>query len=260
MSSCPARGISTPGFGCACREKMAAAITLLFLLFIKEAWAQHRPSEVAGAVGGVAYLSPSLQKDVSYYQFHWRRNSSVKIASWENRTRVLYPNNSYKGRLELFSNTTLKISHLQKNDSSVYQVYLEDKMGKEHIESIHLQVYDLVPKPTVRAKVTRNDLESCNATLQCSVELKGVTYEWFHLSKVLLKGADASTQHISFNPLSEIYTCKASNPVSSNTASLTYRHPCSWTDESSAAASSTTINVLMAVGHLLLLHFLLSLA
>lgn len=169
-------------------------------------------------------------------------------------------NSNYEGRLQLFPNATLKISHLQKTDSSVYQVYLEDAMGKERIESVSLKVYDLVPKPIVSAEVTRVGPELCEATLHCSVGLEGVTYEWIGTDKLPLEGTGASEQHVSFNPSLETYICKVSNPVSSNTALLTYRHPCSWTDESSAAAPCTTISVLMALGHLLLLLFLLTVA
>ncbi|KAM9626163.1 SLAM family member 9-like isoform 5-T6 [Morphnus guianensis] len=224
------------------------------------AWAQHGPLEVVGAVHGVAYLSPRLQTQTSYHQIHWRRNNSVKIASRDSRGKVWYANSTYKGRLELFPNNTLKISCLQKNDSSMYQVYLEDEVGKEHIENILLTVYELVPKPTVNAKVIRGDSTWCKATLECSVGLEGVAYEWIPPSKLLLEDAGASEQHVSFDPLIETYTCKVSNPVSSNNASLTYRHPCSWTGESSAAAACTTTSMLVVLGHLLPLFFLLSLA
>lgn len=95
---------------------------------------------MVGAVHGVAYLSPTLQKH-SYQQIHWRRNNSVKIASRDSSAKVQYPNSPYKGRLELFPNNTLKISSLQKTDSSMYQVYLEDEVGKEYIENILLAVY-----------------------------------------------------------------------------------------------------------------------
>lgn len=89
----------------------------------------------------MAYLSPRLQTQTSYHQIHWRRNNSVKIASRDSKGKVWYTNSSYKGRLELFPNNTLKISCLQKNDSSMYQVYLEDEVGKEYIENILLTVY-----------------------------------------------------------------------------------------------------------------------
>ncbi|KAM6190490.1 CD48 antigen-like [Sarcoramphus papa] len=239
---------------------MAAGFTmvLFFLLFIMQAWARRGQSEVVGVVRGVALLSPSWQNQTSYHRIHWRRNNSVKIASRDGRMKVQYPSSTYKGRLELFLNNTLKISYLQKNDSSMYQVYLEDEVGKEHIEDVLLTVYDLVPKPTVNAKVIGGDPAWCKATLECSVGLEGVTYEWIPPSKVVLEGTGASKQHVSFDPWIETYICKVSNPVSSNNASLTYRHPCSWTGESSSAASCTTSGVLVALGHLLL--FLLALA
>lgn len=94
---------------------------------------------------------------------------------------------------------------------------------------IPLPLADLVPKPTVNAKVIRDDPARCKATLQCSVGLEGVTYEWIPPRKFLLEDAGASEQRVSFNPLKETYICKVSNPVSSNNASLTYRYPCSWT-------------------------------
>ncbi|XP_074895617.1 CD48 antigen-like isoform X5 [Buteo buteo] len=262
VSSCPVRRISTLGFGCGRREKMAMGLTraFLFLFFIMQTWAQHGALEVVGAVDRVAYLSPRLQTQTSYHQIHWRRNNSVKIASRDSKGKVWYTNSSYKGRLELFPNNTLKISCLQKNDSSMYQVYLEDEVGKEYIENILLTVYELVPKPTVNAKVINGDSTWCKATLECSVGLEGVTYEWIPPTKFPLEDVGASEQHVSFDPLIETYTCKVSNPVSSNNASLTYRHPCSWTGESSAAAACTTTSMLVVLGHLLPLFFLLSLA
>ncbi|KAM9214876.1 CD48 antigen-like isoform 2-T2 [Leptosomus discolor] len=163
---------------------MAVGLVMV-LLFIVQAWAQHDPAQVVGAVHGVAYLSPRLQNQ-TYPQIHWRRNSSLKIASRDSSAKVQYPNSTYKGRLELFPNNTLKISSLQKNDSSTYQVYLEDEAGKEHIETILLTVYDLVPKPVVNVKVIRDDPMRCEANLECSVELEGVTYEWINPSKILL--------------------------------------------------------------------------
>ncbi|XP_074931179.1 CD48 antigen-like isoform X1 [Phalacrocorax aristotelis] len=235
---------------------MAACLTaaFLFLLFIVQAAREQRipSSEAVGAVGGVAYLSPRLQKHMPYNQIHWRCNNTVRIATWSKES-----NNTSEERMALFPNGTLKISDLQKNDSNVYQVYQEGSKGQEDIENIFLTVYELVPKPTVNAKVIREDTEHCKATLECSVELEGVTYEWIPPTKLPLEGVRSSKQHVSFSPLMETYICRVSNPVSSNNASLTYKHPCSWTGESSVASSRRAVSVLLALGHLL---FLLTLA
>lgn len=94
---------------------------------------------------------------------------------------------------------------------------------------VPLPLADLVPKPTVNARAIRSDWGLCEATLECSVGLEGVTYEWIPSSKLSTAGENASTLLVSINPVMKTYTCKVSNPVSSNNASLTYQHPCSWT-------------------------------
>lgn len=91
-----------------------------------------------------------------------------------------------------------------------------------------LPLADPVPKPTVKAKVIRDEPALCKVALECSVGLEGVTYEWIPPRKLLLNGSGGSEQLVSFNPSTETYICKVSNPVSSNYASLTYKHPCSW--------------------------------
>lgn len=92
-----------------------------------------------GLSGGVAYLIPRTQG--SFQKVEWRFGKELKIAIYENGKKVRYPNGPYKGRLKLFSNNTLRMDHLKKNDSNTYWVYMEDGAGKEHPESIQLQVY-----------------------------------------------------------------------------------------------------------------------
>lgn len=105
------------------------------------AWAEQRQAEVVGAVHGEALLSCSLQNLLSVHQVHWRRNHSLKVASRDSSRRVQYPNSPYRDRLQLLPNDSLRISDLRRSDSSTYQVYLEDEMGQEYVESILLTVY-----------------------------------------------------------------------------------------------------------------------
>ncbi|XP_027765967.1 SLAM family member 5, partial [Empidonax traillii] len=117
-----------------------------------------------------------------------------------------------------------------------------------------------VPKPRVTVTVTKGDRQQCNATLRCSVGLQEVTYEWIPPPQVLLEGGEGPIQEVSFNPSEGTYVCRVSNPASSNNASLTYRHPCSWTAESFSDSSCTATGGLVFLGHLLLLFFHLALA
>uniref|UniRef100_A0A8C3C0X7 Ig-like domain-containing protein n=1 Tax=Cairina moschata TaxID=8855 RepID=A0A8C3C0X7_CAIMO len=242
--------------------KMAVGLAseLLFIFSIVQARVQEASSQVLGVVGGVVYLSPPPQtQKTTYHQSHWRYGSSLKVAIHENGSGVRYPNGPFKDRLELFPNNTLKISCLQKNYSNTYWVYLEDEVGKEYYYSVYLKVYDVVPKPTVRAIVNGDNPEHCNVTLECWVQLEDVTYEWMPPSRVIPVGSHStkSTLPLSFNPSLETYTCRASNPVSSSSAQLTRRHPCSWTAESSAVPTATKTSMLMLLGHILLLFFAL---
>ncbi|XP_068778105.1 CD48 antigen-like isoform X2 [Struthio camelus] len=231
---------------------MVAGLAGVLLFLLWQAVVESSQGTVSGAIDGVVNLSPGLQNQTLYYQIYWCYESSQKIAIQKSSGAPHYPDSTFRGRLQLFPNYTLQISYLQKSDSGTYWVYLEDKAGKEHGESIRLTVHEQVPKPMVRAEV-RGDAEQCEVTLICSVELKDVTYEWI-LPHKLLEHSQGPQLNLSFNPWAETYTCRASNPVSSSTASLTYRQPCSWEAEPSATSLSVAqkTKVLMALAFLLL--------
>ncbi|XP_032608724.3 CD48 antigen [Taeniopygia guttata] len=240
---------------------MAPGLTrtlLLFLLFPARAWAgEPQTSQVTGAVGGVALLNPrSPQNPSKYSQIHWRWENELRIASCRPGEQPSYPRSRFWGRLELLENATLRVSQLGLADSGEYHLYLEDDTGRESVEKVRLKVYDLVPKPHVVA-TTNGDPWQCNATLSCSVGLQEVTYEWITPQKPLMK--EGPVLKVSFNPVVETYVCKVSNPVSSSNASLTFHHPCSWTDESSSVACATPSGR-VALGAFVLLFLLLSAA
>ncbi|XP_021397854.2 SLAM family member 8-like [Lonchura striata] len=231
---------------------------LLFLLFLAPAWAgEPQTSQVTGAVGGVALLNPRSPKNpFRYSQIHWRWENELRIAGCGRGEQPRYPQSRFRGRLELLENGTLRMGPLELADSGQYHLYLEDDTGRESVEKVQLKVYDLVPKPRVVA-TTNGDPRQCNATLNCSVALQGVTYEWIPPQKPLMK--EGPVLKVSFNPAVETYVCKVSNPVSSSNASLTFRHPCSWTDENSSVACATPSGRVV-LGAFVLLFLLLSVA
>lgn len=230
---------------------------LLFLLFTAPAWTEEPPPlKVTGAVGGEAFLNPQSPQDPSKYsQIHWRWGNQLRIASRERGEQPRYPPSRFVERLELLANGTLRMRHLSLGDSGEYRLYLEDDTGRESVQRVLLRVYDLVPKPRVTA-TTNGDPEVCNTTLSCSVALQGVTYEWILPQKLVMK--EGPVLQVSISPAVETYVCKVSNPVSSSNASLTFRRPCSWTDESSSSATCTMPGALVALGHLVLLFLLLT--
>ncbi|XP_063032402.1 CD48 antigen-like isoform X2 [Melospiza melodia melodia] len=230
---------------------------LLSLLFATPARAQEpQPSEVAGAVGGVALLTPQTPQNPSEYsQIHWRWQTQLRIAILKRGETASYPHTRFEGRLELMENGTLRMSNLNLEDSGEFRLYREDDTGRESVQRVLLTVYDLVSKPRVTA-TPNGDPQVCNSTLNCSVALQGVTYEWILPQKAPMK--QGPILEVS-NPAADTYVCKVSNPVSSSNASLTLRRPCSWT-ESSSSSIHTTHNALLALGHLVLLFLLLAVA
>ncbi|XP_017586635.1 PREDICTED: uncharacterized protein LOC108445939 [Corvus brachyrhynchos] len=229
-------------------------LNLLFLLLLRAAglaWPQEAQlSKVTGAVGGVAFLNSHTSLNPSKYsQIHWRWKNQVKIAIQRRGEKAEYPQSLLKERLELFENYTLSWRGCPDPGGCPRAPWGPcDILGPPA---------DLVPKPKVSA-VTNGDSQRCDAILNCSVALKEVTYEWIPPQKLPMKGDPVL--RVSFDPKVETYVCKVSNPVSSNNASLTYRHPCSWTGESSSVTSRPTPGALVALGHLILLFLLLAMA
>nr|XP_009673277.1 PREDICTED: uncharacterized protein LOC104144155 isoform X2 [Struthio camelus australis] len=120
---------------------MVAGLAGVLLFLLWQAVVESSQGTVSGAIDGVVNLSPGLQNQTLYYQIYWCYESSQKIAIQKSSGAPHYPDSTFRGRLQLFPNYTLQISYLQKSDSGTYWVYLEDKAGKEHGESIRLTVH-----------------------------------------------------------------------------------------------------------------------
>ncbi|XP_025972178.2 uncharacterized protein LOC112993064 [Dromaius novaehollandiae] len=250
------RGDSPPRLlGRGGRARMMAGLATVLLFLLRQAAAQDGQSMVAGAVDGTAYLQPGLPDPAPYHQIYWRYENSRKIAVRLWQQPPTYPDPAFHERLELSANNTLCIRHLRKSDSGTYWLYQEDEAGKERTESVRLAVHERVPKPTVRAEV-RASAEHCEATLTCSVALEDVVYEWLPPQQLPVSGSARLT--VAFVPGVENYTCRVRNAVSTSSASLTYRYPCSWEAERSAASTTQKTEVLMTLAFLLLLLFLLA--
>ncbi|XP_050840482.1 protein enabled isoform X1 [Serinus canaria] len=116
---------------------------LLFLLFATPARAEEAPpSEVSGAVGGVALLNPrGPQNPSEFSQIHWRWQNQLRIAGRQRGEQPQYPPSRFGGRLELLANGTLRMSPLSLGDSGEYRLYLEDDTGRESVQRVLLRVY-----------------------------------------------------------------------------------------------------------------------
>ncbi|KAM4880461.1 CD48 antigen-like [Sylvia borin] len=231
-------------------------LLLLFLLFITPASPGPQPLEVTAVTGGVTLLNPPTPLNPqNYSRIHWRWKNQVTIASRGRGEGPRYPQKHFGGRLELLDNHTLKMCHLELGDSGRYQLYLEDGDGRETVLEVLLKVYDIVPKPQVTATTTDDDPRRCQATLNCSVSLPGVTYTWFLPREPRVSEGHLLT--VTPDTDGDTFVCRVTNAVSSSNASLTYRQPCTWTDESSSSVTCATPSAAVAF---ILLFLLLAVA
>ncbi|XP_043358142.1 CD48 antigen isoform X1 [Dermochelys coriacea] len=215
--------------------KMAAAVASFACLVVLSSLQAYEATEVPhnqvnGIVHGKVYLNPKLSVPEEYKQIIWWFDESLKILTKKWNHSVSYRNDSFHKRhkLNYYENHTLEIDQLQKQDSGIFQIDVEDNQSKTTSERIQLNMYDRIPKPRMNVIIRANKDGWCNVTLDCIVNAIQVTYRWYKNEKDFV-GKSSSTldeQLKSESPAS--YKCVVSNPVSEETGLVYYRSPCTW--------------------------------
>nr|XP_005311312.1 SLAM family member 8-like [Chrysemys picta bellii] len=213
--------------------KMAAAVQTFACLVVLSSLQAYEATEVPsnqvnGTVGGTVYLNPKLSVPEEYKQIIWRFNNSLKILTKKWNQLVSYPSGSFQNKLHYYENHTLEINQLQKQDSGIFQIQVEDNLSKKTNEDIQLHVYEPIPKPSVKFISRVNEDGWCSVTLACIVNATQVTYRWRKNEKDLV-GKNSSTLDDLFKLESNAsYKCIVSNPVSEETGFINYGSPCTW--------------------------------
>ncbi|XP_065276511.1 CD48 antigen-like [Emys orbicularis] len=242
--------------------KMAAAVAtfacLVMLSSLQAYEATAVPhSQVNGIVRGTVYLNPKLSVPQQYKQIIWRFNNSLKILTKKWNQPVSYPSGSFQNKLHYHENHTLEINQLQKQDSGIFQIQVEDNLSKKTNEDIQLDVYEPVPKPRMNFTIRANKDGWCNVTLACIVDATQVTYHWRKNEKDLV-GENSNTLDDQLKLESDAsYKCIISNPVSEETGFIHYGSLCKKDEKNSAVPVSLarkTADSILAFGFLLLVH------
>nr|XP_005314434.3 CD48 antigen [Chrysemys picta bellii] len=177
--------------------KMAAAVQTFACLVVLSSLQAYEDKEVPrsqvnGTVGGTVYLNPKLSVPKQYKQITWRFNTTQKILIKKWGQSESYPSDYFRNKLHYHENHMLEINQLEKKDSSTYRMEVEDNQSQETNELFRLDVYEPVPKPSVKVTIRVNKDGWCNVTLVCIVDATQVTYRWCKNEKDLV-GKNSST-------------------------------------------------------------------
>ncbi|KAM4651908.1 cell adhesion molecule CEACAM1-like isoform 2-T2 [Discoglossus pictus] len=188
---------------------------------------------VAGYLGESVYFNVPVTVTIPVnYQIVWRFESIGIAIITTGSAPTITP--QYKDRCEVFPNGTLRLDKLTSADNGQYSVTvlnLDTLIDQTHM--IKLTVFEPLSTPDLII-VPREPVENDNATLNCDGRNQTVGNYTFYrdngevscsATNMICKG-----QFLYFIPIKEsdsgIYTCKISNPISSNTSaplSLTVR-------------------------------------
>uniref|UniRef100_K7FZ58 Ig-like domain-containing protein n=1 Tax=Pelodiscus sinensis TaxID=13735 RepID=K7FZ58_PELSI len=177
--------------------------------------------------GATVYLNPTLSIPETYQQINWWFNDSLKILIKKLNQPASYPSDYFnENKLHYHGNRTLEIRQLQKQDSSIYKMDVEDSQGRTEKENIQLDVYEPVPEPSVEVDFRANQDGWCNVTLVCNVDATQVAYSWYQDGKYYM-GKNSRTLDIGFKLQSDTtYKCIISNHISEAAGVIYYRSPC----------------------------------
>nr|XP_014434383.1 CD48 antigen-like [Pelodiscus sinensis] len=168
---------------------MAAAVAMYVCLVVFSGLTAYEASKelsslVNGRVGATVYLNPTLSIPETYQQINWWFNDSLKILIKKLNQPASYPSDYFnENKLHYHGNRTLEIRQLQKQDSSIYKMDVEDSQGRTEKENIQLDVYEPVPEPSVEVDFRANQDGWCNVTLVCNVDATQVAYSWYQDGK-----------------------------------------------------------------------------
>uniref|UniRef100_A0A3Q1IAH8 Ig-like domain-containing protein n=1 Tax=Anabas testudineus TaxID=64144 RepID=A0A3Q1IAH8_ANATE len=175
----------------------------------------------------------------------WKHNGN-KVVEFDGKEEQVY--DVYENRVTLdWVSAELSISNLRYEDSGEYEVETYTKKVFDRTP-FKLEVIDKVPKPTISCQ-RDNDSSSTThgnqATLSCSAESRQpqyLQYEW--ISHGTVQPGQKLT--ITLNDDNEEYSCRVSNPLTSETTKFTAKD-CNSDKSSSRAWIAVLISAVILV-------------
>ncbi|KAJ8377187.1 hypothetical protein SKAU_G00077670 [Synaphobranchus kaupii] len=178
-----------------------------------------------GAVGESIVLPTGAERSYKGGAMLWKRKS-IEIIKLVKNTMTINPN--FTGTLTMNDETgALNISNLREEDSGEYDFSGIASAQTIPPKNVQLQVYERIVSVQVISQVNNStDSGSCNITLICSVNGGSqVALSWSRNGQNVAGVENRTTLTAPPTLTEEIYVCTATNPISSQSNSVTVR-PC----------------------------------
>lgn len=227
---------------------------------------------VLSKVGDSALLDADCPPGFQVREAIWRSlgpSEELLATFFRGSLETLYRSH-FLGRVQLHGNLSLELGPLKTEDSGNFSVLMVDTEGQTWTQTLHLKVYDTVPKPMVQVFTAATEEtqapNTCQVFLSCWVSnISDITYSWRRertmdvdagLHSVFSNGQLLSVS-LGLRDKDAAYTCIASNPVSWDTATVTPWKSCHHEAASGKASYKDVLLVIIPVSLFLILAGLL---
>lgn len=196
----------------------------------------------------VAECPPGFQVREAIWRSLWP-SEELLATFFRGSLETLY-HSRFLGRVQLYDNLTLELGPLRTGDSGNFSVLMVDTGGQTWTQTLHLKVYDAVPKPEVQVFTAATEeaqlLNTCQVFLSCwAPNVSDITYSWRREGTMdfngelhsLFSNGQVLSVSLGLADKDVAFTCLASNPVSWDMTTVTPWESCHHEAASSGKAS-----------------------
>uniref|UniRef100_A0A8C4IV80 Ig-like domain-containing protein n=1 Tax=Dicentrarchus labrax TaxID=13489 RepID=A0A8C4IV80_DICLA len=152
---------------------------------------------------------------------------SERLIWTQGNTVILTRRENTKNPTNLYENGSLKLTNVKKSDGGLYKpgVFIGGQAIQKELKSILLCIIDPVPKPKVRIECPKTGNKIQFICEVGKIAPKDVSIEWHRNGKVVDKQKDKSLTFKADDVMTDTFSCKVTNRVSSMT-SESLKQPC----------------------------------
>ncbi|XP_021506280.1 SLAM family member 8 [Meriones unguiculatus] len=225
-------------------------------------------SKVRDSVLLAAECPPGFQVREAIWRSLWP-SEELLATCFRGSLETLY-HSRFLGRVQLHDNLSLELGPLETGDSGNFSVLMVDTGGQTWTQTLHLKVYDTVPKPEVQvftaATGEAQPLNTCQVFLSCwTPNTSDITYRWRREGPMdfdrephsLFSSGQVLSVSLGLGDKDVAYTCIASNPVSWDMVTVTPWESCHHEAASGKTSYKDVLLVVVPISLFLILAGLL---